>query len=250
MGIMEEQSVWVQTDADQPTRRQLSLIKGVAMELKNPLTHLAGTSHMLASGQYRPEELVEQLLRLELASDRLIKLVDGLLLAGRAADGQIALDLEPINVAAIVSRGVKELEPLAQRYGRSFRVQFTAELMPAVAHDRALDLVCYNLLDTIMRTSHSEVVEVLVHHQLDGVMVTIRDDGDTLETATLTSILRKLGTSAQPSQHLPGVSGVSLFIANTLLTGMSGHLQAGRVRNKRTLSLTLPRSHQLQLVSI
>jgi K+-sensing histidine kinase KdpD len=229
---------------------QLSLLRSVALELKTPLTHIAGTSSMLTQGSTQlTDEVIEQLRRIELSSDRLLNLVDGLILAGRAAEGQLDLPLQPTNVAAVVSDSQRELAPLAARYGRTFSLHVTNELTPASAHSRALNLICYSLFDTVMRTSQSEVIELLVHHQVDDIMVTIRDDGDSIRPASLRTLLTKLGTSAQPSAALPGVSGLSLFIADSLLTNMSGRLHTGRVRGKRIVSFSLPRSEQLCLVN-
>ncbi len=252
-GGMEIGELTEQTDrhAAVLSRTQLSLLRSVALELKTPLTHISGTSHMLSqSGTKQTDEVIEQLRRIQLSSDRLIYLVDGLILAGRAAEGQLNFPLEPTNIAAVVNDSQHDLAPLALRYGKTFSLQVTSSLTPATAHPRLLNLVCYSLLDTVMRTSQSEVIELLVHHQLGDIMVTIRDDGDSIRPASLRSLLSKLGQSSQPSVALPGVSGLSLFIADSLLTNMSGRLHMGRVRGKRVVSFSLPMSHQLSLISL
>jgi len=202
---------------------------------------------MLKDGVFSAEELPAQYRLLEASSTRMQRLIESLLFAGQLQNQQIKLAFEPVNPASIVHTVTNELKPMAADYHRTLNLNITQELQPVAGNRLAMRHGLYNLLDVVIRSSQSEVIDILVHHQQAAVMVTIRDDSDRLPAKTLKSLIKRLGNTAQPIKQIPGSAGLGLYVASVLAGFMDGQLSLQTTHGKRIVSLSLPVSDQTSL---
>lgn len=238
----DTQSVFKDTKSN-----ELDLLRVVGHELKTPLTHIALLSRLLKAGEFTAEELPEQLARLEMNSSHMLKLIDSMLLAGQIETQQVSLVLEPINVASITHSVVSKLQPLAARHNRDLHVVQKGSLAPAALNREAFEAALYGVLDTVVRTSHSEVVDVVMSQRGDSVLLTIRDDAEKTSKHATQKALQSIGKRSQLMKQLPGSAGLSLYVAQIVSTAQAGSFTMQHQKNKRVLSFNMVRSNQLQL---
>ena len=227
---------------------QLDLLRIVGYEIKLPLTHIANAASMLAAGSYDGEEMIGQHALLEQTSRRMIQLVDGILFASQVQTEQLALTPAPTNIASIAYRAVQELHPIAGLYGKRLKLTITTELSPAAVDRVALHHSLYGLLDLLIRTSQTEEIELLVHHQTDSVMVSLRSYGPRFSLSAVRKSLRHMGVATQPIRHIPNSSGMALFVADALTRAMGGNFLINQSAGRRTIAIKVPLSAQLTLI--
>ena len=230
------------------TTSNADLLRVVANELKLPLTNIQTTSSMLANGQFNENEINEQNHRLLINSLQAVDMIDGILMAGRVQTAQKTLDLTAINVSSVAREVATELEPLAARYDRTLRLQVSDSLSPASANRGALKTSLSTMLASLIRSSKSEVIEILVHNRLNNIMISLRDEGRVMNNQTVKSILNNLGKSVQPAKSLPSSSGLSVYVSTILLEAMEGKFDAYTTDNKRSITFSLQKSEQLTLL--
>ena len=228
-------------------KSNLEVLSAISHDLKLPLQSILGISSLLED-DLTAEELKEQSARLQLLASRGLELIDGLLLAGQVRAEQVSLELAPINLASVAETVAQKLRPLALRYGRDIQINPSESLTPAMANQIAVVHCMAGILDSVVRSSHSEVIEVLIHNQLDSVMLTIRDDGQPFNDSSIRRILRGLGYSTQPAKVLPSSSGLAIYVAAVLSEAMDGRLAAYTKNGKRAISLAFNQSTQLNLL--
>lgn len=227
---------------------QLDLLRIVGYEIKLPLTHIANAASMLADGNYGQDEVAEQYALLEQTSRRMIRLVDGILFASQIQTEQRTLDLHPTNVAAVAHRIAQELLPIARLYGKRLKLTITTELSPAAVDKVALRHSLYGLIDLLIRTSQSEEIEILIHHQTDSIMLSLRSYGPRFSLNTLRKALKQMGTATQPVKHIPNSSGMAIFVADALTRAMAGTFTINQSAGRRIIAIRVPLSSQLALV--
>ncbi len=230
------------------TTSNTDLLRVVANELKLPLTNIQSTASMLVNGQFDGDEISEQNARLLINSLQAVDMIDGILLAGRIQTNQTALDLTAVNVSSVAREAHAELNGLAARYDRTLRLQTTDSLAPASANYEALKTSLNSMLSSLIRSSKSEVIEILVHNRLDRVMITLRDEGQVFSNQTVKSVLNNLGRSVQPAKSLPSSSGLGVYISSVLMEAMNGKFDAYTIGNKRSITFSLQKSEQLTLL--
>ncbi len=226
----------------------VDLLRVVANELKLPLTNIQATSSLLSEDKYSNEEVSEQHQRLVISSEQAIEMIDAILLAGRVQTKQTSLNLSPVSAAAMAREVAADLKNLALRYDRSIYIQVTDELSPVSANSNAVKSCLRAMLDNIIRSSRSEVIEILVHQRLDTVIMTFRDHGESIGSQTVSKILKNLGKSTQPAKSLPSSSGLSVYVSTILMEAMGGKMDAYSIDDRRSITFTLKKSQQLTLL--
>lgn len=230
------------------TTTNTDLLRVVANELKLPLTNIQATASMLVNDQFDKAEINEQNARMLMNSLQAVDMIDGILLAGRIQTAQTSLDLTAINVSSVARETYADMNALAARYDRTLRLQATDSLAPASANREALKTSLNVMLASLIRSSKSEVIEILVHNRLGNVMITLRDEGQVFSNQTVKSVLNNLGRSAQPAKSMPSSSGLGVYISTILMEAMNGKFDAYTSGNKRSITFTLQKSEQLTLL--
>jgi len=230
------------------TTQNTDLLRVVANELKLPLTNIQSTASMLANGQFDTNEIPEQNVRMLINSLQAIEMIDGILLAGRVQTAQTTLDLTTVNASSVAREVVADLNGLAARYDRTLHMQVTDNLSTASANHGALKTSLSAMLGSLIRSSKSEVIEILVHNRKDKVMITLRDEGSAITNQTVKKILSNLGRSVQPAKSLPTTSGLGVYISSVLMDAMAGKFDAYTVDNKRAITFSLQKTEQLTLL--
>ena len=229
------------------TVAQLDLLRVVGQELKLPLTHIANAASMLSDNDMSEQELSNQYQQLEITSRRMIQLVDSILFAGQVETNQTQLNLTPTNVAAVAHKVVEELNGISKLYETKVNLRVTQALSPAAVDPVALRHTIFGILDVLIRTSKDEI-DILVHHQTDSVMITMRSPGPAFSLTAITDAIRRMGKAAQPIRQLPNTTGMAFFVAHSLTAAMSGKFFVTHSSGKRNIAIKLPLSAQLELV--
>lgn len=235
-------------DGAQLGERHVQALRSLGMDLQLPLTYLQNVLSLLRAGYYQKDELPHHFESLNTNAQRLQSMLDGLLLAMNSLEHPDQLQLTPLNVSSVLHDVRQNLRPLAHSYHCEIDFQTTRSLVPVHANYQALKHSVGSLLDTMVQSSESEVIELLAHHQGGKVMITLRDRGQSLSHATIDSMLERLGTTVIPSSHLPS-SGFALYVAHNLVRSMNGSLHVQQQKDRRAVSFVLPKSEQLSLIS-
>lgn len=226
----------------------LDLIRTVGYELKLPLTQIANIASMLSDGDYEPAQLTKQYLYLENSAQRMIQIIDSVLFAGRIETNQQNLNLQPTNIASVVHRAMHELRQTANNYNKKINLKITSELLPAAVDPLAVHHCFYGLVDLLIRSSDSEDIEILVHHQENNVMISMRDNGQPISMTQIRTAFSRFGRAANPISKLPDSAGMAFYVTHSLSRAMQGGFDVRNSGSQRTFSIRLPLSKQLELV--
>jgi len=155
----------------------LELASAVAHELKSPLAAIRGATAALARaepGSLRDEDRADLLRVLADASAQADRLVSDLLLASRLGAGPLALDLQEVDVAAIVE-SVAHTATVAHE-GVTVRTRFRGGVRPlTIADPDRLRAALENLVDNAI--AYAGAVEATTSVEGDRVRIAVADRG-------------------------------------------------------------------------
>ncbi|MEW6707064.1 MAG: ATP-binding protein [Pseudomonadota bacterium] len=202
-----------------------------AHELKTPL---AGMKILLRNAERAPDAPARQqaLAQLHQVVDRCAALVDQLLALARydREPGAFQLD-EAVDLAALCTGVLSELQPLARERGVSAHMPPADERLPALHGNReALAVLVRNLVDNALRHGRpGGRVELQVRASADpqGVSLEVHDSGPGIEPALRQRVFGRFVRAG--GQGTPG-SGLGLAIAERIaqLHGGNVALQASQ----------------------
>jgi two-component system, OmpR family, sensor histidine kinase BaeS len=236
----------------QSNQAKNAFIADVTHELRTPLTVIKGTIETLEDGALDDRQGRGPLLAaMQHETDRLIRLVNQLLVLARADAGALQLDIQPIDLAALAHARCEQLSVLAsQRRVELHVVEAGADsqggyLAPADA-DR-LAQVLDNLLDNAIRHApEGSSVTVTVQRNDAEVECAVSDSGPGIPARHLPFIFERFYRADSARDRHSGGTGLGLAIARALLLAQGGRVEAQSTEGRGTsIRFCLPAATRL-----
>jgi signal transduction histidine kinase len=223
---------------------QIDFVANVSHELRTPLTAVKGTVETLRDGAVDDPEVRDHFLEtVESETDRLIRLVNDLLVLSRADSEALNLHREPLDLAQLARCTVRKLAPRAEARGVAQAVEADPAAPLALADPDRIEQVLVNLLDNAYKYSPSGgQVIVRIAGQRDGtVRVQVQDQGLGIPADELPRIGERFYRADRARSRAEGGSGLGLAIAQALVQAHGGRLWLESEEGRGTLvTFTLP----------
>ncbi len=229
---------------------QIDFVADVSHELRTPLTAVKGLVETLRDGAVDHREVRDRFLEtVESETDRLVRLVNDLLLLSRADSEALNLRRKAVDLEKLVRPLMTRLAPAAAGREVDLRLEAPSESVMAWADSDRIEQVMLNLLDNAIKYSRP-----------GGVVTVILDDGPAMDTESRAQVAVRVRDEGMgiPAEHLPhlgrrfyradrararseGGSGLGLAIAQALIGAHGGRLWLESQEGAGTVaSFTLP----------
>jgi PAS domain S-box-containing protein len=207
-------------------------------ELRTPVTTIYGTASLLVRDPARGDNR-ELLADISDEAERLLRIVDDLLVLSRVERGVVVLTPEPIVVRHVVS----DVLTIVRRRYPSAHIQVEGTVVtPALADATALRQVIHNLLTNAAKYAGTDGPIVVGLAEVDGrVQIEVLDSGPGLGSEP-DDLFQLFHRSPNASRMAPG-SGIGLYVAQQLVRAMGGTIEAGtRPEGGARFAVRLPAS--------
>jgi signal transduction histidine kinase len=214
----------------------------VSHEMRTPLTSIISFSELLRgeAGGLSPDGL-RFLGIIERNADRLLRLVDDLLMLNRLERGGQPLELTQVSLPDLAAESVKNAEPVAAKSGVTVHLD-AGEGPEVVADSRRLTQVLDNLIGNAVKFSHVDgLVRVRLRYVRGTWRIDVSDTGIGIpadEEARLFDLFVR-GSNARTAGR-PG-TGLGLAIVKSLVEMHGGHVKVKSALDRgTTFSVFLP----------
>ncbi len=174
--------------------------------------------------------------------DRFEALLSDLLEISRFDAGAAVLDLERIDLVALVRNTVSALEPVAARRGSVVLIHTPIESVLASVDARRVDRILRNLIANAIEHGEGRPIDITIASDENIVTIAVRDNGLGLKPGEASLVFNRFWRSDPSRQRTLGGTGLGLSIALEDARLHGGWLEAwgapGRGANFR---LVLPR---------
>ncbi len=203
---------------DRAFASQDRFISNASHQLKTPLTILKGELDLLRKGHVLSVDVSEGLDSAAGEINRLIQLVQDLLLLARLEAGRDTISLTPVRLDEVLLKSVARLQKLA----KNKRVQIVAQLSSAdldaeldveiKGDEELLDSMFENFIENAIKYAPSDsTVELLMKAYPAWIEVLVKDSGPGVPSELQQKVFERF-TRVEPSNIIPG-SGLGLSIA-------------------------------------
>jgi heavy metal sensor kinase len=212
----------------------------IAHDLKSPITRIRGIAEVtLTNGKSMGEYESMAASTIE-ECDRLLDMINTMLMISKTESGVDKLSLEEIDLAGLVREACELFEPTAEdkRVTLSCDVPNKSHL---VGDNRMIQRMLSNLLDNAIKyTPSGGKVSVLVSENDERyVVITVKDTGIGISPNDLPRIFDRFYRCDQ-SRSTPGI-GLGLSLARTIARAHGGDITITSVLNQgSTFTITLP----------
>jgi signal transduction histidine kinase len=224
-------------------RLQSEFVSAVSHEFRTPLTSLRQLSETLNEGRpLADERRAAYYQALDRSTNRLEKLVEGLLDFGRMESGAMVYRKQDLDVAALVTSVVDEYRREAGDRGRQVTLKAGSDLPLIHADQETLGRAIWNLLDNAEKYSPGcPTIRVDVEREGVGIAIRVQDHGLGIPEAEQRDILRKFvrGTAADTT-GIKG-TGIGLAMVKHIVDAHGGSLRLESAPGEgSTFSIVLP----------
>lgn len=208
-------------------RMQIDFVANVSHELRTPLTAIKGLVETLRDGAVEDVEVRDHFLEtVESETDRLIRLVNDLLILSRADSEALNLQREPTDLASLVQAIVDRLAPQAEATELRLRVETSPGIPLALVDADRIEQVLVNLLDNAIKYSRPGGTVTVSVDSADAqwILVQVRDEGIGIPEEDLARIGERFYRADKARSRAEGGSGLGLAIARALTEAHGGKL--------------------------
>ncbi len=229
-------------------KMQIDFVANVSHELRSPLTAIKGTVETLRDGAVEDVEVRDRFLEtVEQETDRLIRLVNELLLLSRADSEALNLRRQAQDLPELVQAALGRLSSRAAARQVSLKLEATPPLPPAWIDPDRIQQVLVNLLDNGIKYSRpgGTVTVTLIAGPEETVLVQIEDEGIGIPAGDLPHIGRRFYRTDKARSRAEGGSGLGLAIAQALVAAHGGQLWLESREGEGTVaSFTVPAAYR------
>lgn len=234
-------------EAEESRRR---LLADVSHELRTPLTIIRGEADIALRGAEKaPAEYRAALEKCREAATHTARLVDDLLFIARRESRETRLDLQVLDLVALLPKVIDSGRGLWGNRGVnvSFRSDLTAALVRADP-DRLRQVVMI-LLDNAQRYG-GERVEVVLNTSPGGYTIAVSDDGPGLSAEEQARVFERFFRGENATQRYSAGLGLGLPVAKAIVEAHEGRMGIESEPGQGvTVSLVLPGQPALRVVS-
>lgn len=235
------------------TREAITSLVAAAHELKAPLALMRQTALLLQSQleheHITSSDVMTQLQRITLTSERALRLTSDLTKAARLEDALFSL--EPINPEELCKDIVAELTPLFAAHGKTVTLSGRKHPLLLVANRDLLRRILLGFNDNALHYSQPGTavsMQIKSFKKAGTIRIGVRDYGPALSADMWRKLQAKLHVAPQAIHARPESSGLGLFIASQFAEAMQGTIGATRHKDGATFYVELQASSQLSLL--
>lgn len=211
-------------DASQAKGEFLSLM---SHELRTPLQAIIGYTEVVIEDLKLSDDQVhiKDLSRVINNSERLLKLINGVLDLAKIESGRMRLDLTEVKLSSLVDDAVGTVKPLLEKNSTQLKLDVNDGTSLPVADPEKLLHMMINLLGNASKFSPGGLVTLRAHHEPNRIYITVSDTGIGISPEQQEHIFDPFRQADSSTTRKFQGSGLGLSITRQLCELMGGTIE-------------------------
>jgi PAS domain S-box-containing protein len=230
-------------EAERASRMKDEFLATLSHELRTPLNAILGWSQILAGGSKDAEDLAEGLRTIERNARAQTQIIEDLLDMSRIISGKVRLDVQQLDLAAVVREAMATAKPAADAKGIRVEAVIDASAGTMSGDPNRLQQVFWNLLTNAIKfTPKGGQVQVRLKRVNAHVEVSVIDNGEGISPEFLNHVFDRFRQADASSTRQHGGLGLGLSIVKQLMELHGGEVRATSpgIGMGATFTVTLP----------
>jgi PAS domain S-box-containing protein len=214
-------------EAQNANRLKDEFVAIVSHELRTPLTPILGGVYMLRTDPHNENVFSRALQLIERNAKTQMRIVDDLLDVSRALSGKLRLNIEPVDLANVISAAVETIRPASE--AKAIHIEVQIEPICGIVYGDAdrLQQIVWNLLANAVKfTPHSGHILIKLSQHGDYAEIGVTDNGIGIEAGFLPHVFDRFRQADASRTRVHGGLGLGLAIVRNLAESHGGTVQA------------------------
>jgi signal transduction histidine kinase len=195
----------------------------VSHQLRTPLTNLKWTLG-LAIKEKEPEAIREYFNVIEEQNERMLKLIDDMIIASRLEQARWKSNLEERELEDIVNEVIKKLSFSATSHNIKIKVEKDKNLPRVLIDASKINKVIEKLVENAIQYSQGKggEIEIIMKKRRNKLRITVKDEGVGIPKKEQKYIFKKFFRSRNVLRYQTQGLGLSLFIVKSIIDEFGG----------------------------
>jgi signal transduction histidine kinase/CheY-like chemotaxis protein len=218
-------------------------LANLSHEIRTPLNAILGWSQLLEPGKTSEADLIEGLKVITRNARTQARLIDDLLDMSRIVSGKMRLDVQKVNLPAVIDAAIESVKPAAQAKGIKLQKVIDPIAGAVTGDPNRLQQVVWNLLTNAIKfTPRGGNVQVVVERSNSHVELSVSDTGKGIPADFLPHVFERFSQADNSSRRRYSGLGLGLAIVKSLaeLHGGSVRVKSGGEGKGTTFIVSLP----------
>lgn len=203
-------------------------VTNVSHELRTPLTAIKGFVETLQEAN-DDDENMHYLNIISRHTDRVIRIVNDLLLLSKLEEAPDILELEKVNIKDLVENIVRIFEQRFKEKNLVLKFNVANNLPIIEADPFKLEQVFINLIDNAIKYTEKGEVAISLSHSNETVIIEIQDTGICIPREHLSRIFERFFMVDPSRSRKPGGTGLGLSIVKHIVLLHNGKIEVKNV---------------------
>ena len=229
--------------AERASRMKDEFLATLSHELRTPLNAVLGWAHILRIGKLRGDELMQGLDTIERNARVQAQIIEDLLDMSRIISGKVRLDVEQIDLPAVLNESIDTVRAAAEAKGIRLQAVVDPRAGPISGDADRLQQVFWNLLNNAIKfTPTGGQVQVLLERVNSRIEVSVIDTGEGIAPEFLPYVFDRFQQGDASTTRRHGGLGLGLAIVKQLveLHGGSVRVKSSGIGKGTTFTVHLP----------
>jgi PAS domain S-box-containing protein len=214
-------------EAERASQSKGEFLATLSHELRTPLSAILGWAQVLERGAFDAGTLKHGLDAISRNARLQVRLIEDLLDMTRIESGQLRLDLQRIELDAVVAAAVEAALPTATARGLTLRTAFCEDVACVMGDAARLQQLVANLLDNALKfTPRGGDIEVALLRVDGQAVLVVEDTGQGIEPDFLPRLFDRFQQQDGTTTRRHGGLGIGLAIVRQLALLHGGSVEA------------------------
>lgn len=213
--------------AEDASKAKSEFLSLMSHELRTPLQAIIGYTEVVIEELKLAddEHHLKDLNRVILNSERLLKLINGVLDLAKIESGRMDLDLTEVKLSSLVEEALGTVAPLAEKNAIQLQVDVDdGELLPIADPEKLLHILI-NLLGNAIKFAPNGQVRIKAYHQPQQIYISVADTGIGISKEQQATIFDPFKQADSGTTRKFQGSGLGLSITRQLCELMGGGIR-------------------------
>lgn len=204
-------------EAERVSRMKDEFLATLSHELRTPLSAILGWTQLMRRPALPVRDFGKGVEVIERNARAQARLIEELLDMSRIIAGNMRLNIEPIEPAAVVEAALASVQPAAAAKGIAIRREIDGGLGPIAADPHRLQQMLWNLLSNAVKfTPGGGEIEVALRHRQDALEFAVADSGEGIAADFLPFVFDRFRQADASTTRDHGGLGLGLAIVRHL----------------------------------
>ncbi len=225
-GLVEAERA-ARAEAERVSRMKDEFLSTLSHELRTPLNAILGWAQILARSGHSATDLAAGLATIERNARSQALIVEDLLDMSRIISGKVRLDVQRVELAALVYAAVETLRPAAEAKQIHLQVVPDPAIGPVSGDPNRLQQIFWNLISNSVKfTPRAGRVQVLLERVDSHLEISVIDSGEGIKAGFLPLVFNRFQQEDASTTRRHGGLGLGLSIVKQLVELHGGSVRA------------------------